>query len=798
LSNNVSSDLPSHDKQTMVVRKRDGSLQPVNLQKILKAITRASAGIKDIDPMRVASKTIGGLYDGASTLELDQLSIQTAASLIGEDPAYSKLASSLLSEFIRKEVTSQGVQSFSQAIRIGFEQGLISEKQHAYVKKHQRKLDNAVRPEHDAIFEYFGLRTVYDRYLLRHPITRKVIETPQYFLLRVASALMDTVPEAIDFYQLMSTGHYLPSSPTLFNAGTRHPQMSSCYLHALPTDSLVGIYSLQTEMAKNSKFAGGLGTPFYSVRSEGSLIKGTNGRSNGIIPWLAMMNMSVAAVDQGGRRRGAACIYMAPWHADFEQFLELRDNTGDHSRRAHNLNLAHWVPDVFMEAVEKNGDWHMFDPKDTPQLLNSFGKKFREAYQAAVEAGLSKKVVKAHELYGRMMRTLAETGNGWMCFSDPSNEKCNQTLRPEKGHIVRSSNLCTEITEVAVRRDTEEESETAVCNLGSFVLPSYVGAEGFDFAKLAADIPKVIRQLDNVIDNNFYPVPSAAYSNKKWRPVGLGVMGLQDVFFQLGLPFDSAEALKLSTDIAECIYFHALTASASLAVEKGSFPAFSDSRTSEGLLQFHLWGLMPSEAYDWAGLLASIKSHGLRNSLLIAIAPTATIGSIMGVYECVEPQTSNLFKRETLSGEFLQVNRYLVRDLKEIGLWNDEVRTKVKVANGSIQGIEEIPEKLRLLYRTTWELSQKALIDMAAARGPYIDQSQSINLFMESPNIGRLSSMYLYAWKKGLKTTYYLRSRPATSIAKTTVAATSRVKQPTPAEAVSCSLESPESCEACQ
>jgi ribonucleoside-diphosphate reductase alpha chain len=783
----------------MCVKKRNGSLEPIDLNKILRAVTRFAEGIADVDASRVAIRTIGGLYDGASTRELDQLSIRTASELIPEEPNYSKLAARLMAEFVRKEVVGQEIHSFSQAIATGFEVGLINDRVAEFVKTNARKLNNAINDDNNDRFEYFGIRTVYDRYLLKHPKTRLVIETPQFFFMRVASALSNTVAETIELYKLISQMYYMPSTPTLFNAGTVHEQMSSCYLMANPGDSLDGIYSLYKDIAFCSKFAGGIGSPWATIRSENSLIKGTNGKSNGIIPWVATMNMSVAAVNQGGRRKGAAAVYLPAWHADIEAFLELRDNTGDHARRTHNLNLAQWIPDVFMQAVESDGDWHLFDPATAPGLTETFGEAFTSTYEAYVALGLSKKTVKARDLYGRMMRTLAETGNGWMCFSDAVNVKCNQTMLP--GNVVASSNLCTEITEVTKTQSIMQDGETAVCNLASMVLPAYFreskAGKWFDFALFAKHVKRVVRQLDIVIDRNFYPIESARRSNQKWRPVGLGMMGLQDLLFLMGFPFDSPDALDLSTRIAEEMYHSAVTASVDLAEELGCCPAFHETWTSLGRFSFDLWGATPSDPARWEILRERVVRVGMRNSLLIAIAPTATIGSITGVYECVEPAVTNLIKRETLSGEFIQINRYLVADLKRLGVWNETVQSKIKLADGSVEGIVELPEDLRRLYRTAWELSNKALIDMAAARGPYIDQSASLNLFMESPTIGKLSSMYSYAWKKGLKTTYYLRSRPATKIAKTTVTAAAKPTY-TPGEAVSCSLENPGACEACQ
>jgi ribonucleoside-diphosphate reductase alpha chain len=791
----------------MHVRKRNGALEPVDVNKIVRAVQRSSDGLAHVDAIRVASKTIGGLYDGATTHELDTISIDTAASLIAEEPQYSRLAARLLLATIVKEVSARNLHSFSQAIAYGHQEGVVSKATAEFVQTHARKLNHAIDDTLSDRFEYFGLRTVYDRYLLRDPISRGVIETPQHFFLRVACGLAGTPHEAIDFYRLIASLDYMPSSPTLFNSGTKHAQMSSCYLHDSPLDSLESIYDTYKNVAMLSKFSGGIGLAFHRVRSEGSLIRATNGLSNGIVPWLRTLDSSVAAVNQGGKRKGACCVYLEPWHADIESFLELRENTGDNARRTYNLNLANWIPDLFMQRVEADGMWSLFDPKDVPQLPDLYGEAFTEAYEKAESDKLYHRQIKARDLYARMMRSLAETGNGWMTFKDATNLKCNQTGKP--GNVVHLSNLCTEITEVTSR------DQTAVCNLGSINLARHVvtdanGNVSFDFEKLGATVRTAVPMLDRVIDINYYPIGQAASSNAQWRPVGLGLMGLQDVFFQLRLPFDSAEAQALSTKIQEEIYFHALTASCLLAEKEGSHPTFKDTRLAEGHLQFDLWNVTPSDPSRWEELRARIVQFGVRNSLVIAIAPTATIASIVGCYECIEPQISNLFKRETLSGEFLQVNRYLIDELKLRGLWTEEMRMRLKLAEGSVQDIPELPDDLKLLYRTVWEIPMRSLIDMAAARNAYIDQSQSLNLFAESPNIGKLSSMYMYAWKKGLKTTYYLRSRPATKIAKTTVANASTragaaasnalpaAAAVSPEAAIACSLENPESCEACQ
>lgn len=776
---------PPAVRTQMCVTKRSGERELVDVNKIVRAVTRCCDGLADIDPMRVALKTIAGLYDGATTRELDELSIRTAASFMFEEPGYSRLAGRLLSGFIDKEVQGLGVYSFSQSIRLGFDVGLINERVLGFVESHARKLNDAIAPERTHEIEYFGLRTLYDRYLLKHPTRRHVIETPQHFWMRIAVALSTSVAEASELYTLFSNLDYIASSPTLFNSGTRHEQLSSCFLLDSPEDSLEAIYDKYKDVAQLSKFSGGIGLAWHRVRSEGSLIRSTNGLSNGVVPWLKALDSSVAAVNQGGKRKGAACVYLEPWHADIESFLELRDNTGDEGRRTHHLNLANWIPDLFMRRVEADGTWSLFDPHDVPTFPDLFGAAFEEAYVQAEARGLAKKTLKARELYARMMRVLAHTGNGWMTFKDKANRACNQTAKA--GNTVHLSNLCTEILEVT------NTAETAVCNLGSINLARHVGAGGFDFDKLAHTVDIAVRQLDRVIDLNYYPIASARASNMRWRPVGLGVMGLQDVLFRLRLPFDSDAARALSTRIAEEIYFHALHTSLELARQYGAHDAFADTRAAQGELQFDAWGVTPADTSRWNALREEITTHGLRNSLLIAIAPTATIASIAGCYECIEPQVSNLFKRETLSGDFLQVNRYLVEELKQLGLWTEETRDAIKLADGSVQQLTELPAELRTIYRTVWETPMRALIDMAAERGAFIDQSQSLNLFMSTPNIGQLSSMYMYAWKRGLKTSYYLRSRPATRIAKTTVQA-----PVADSSAVACSLENPQACEACQ
>ncbi len=752
--------------------------------------------LTDVDVPGLVERLRRSSPAGTTLDTLKSEAIHLAAGLTFEEPQYSRLASGILAESIQVEVAAPGATSFSASVRLGHAQGLINERVMALLERWHVQLDGAIRPQRDADFEYFGLRTVRDRYLIRHPTTRAPIETPQYFFMRVALGVSDKLTDALELYEAFSTHVYLPSSPTLFNAATTREQLSSCFLLDSPQDDLRDIYKRYADIAMLSKFAGGIGLAYSRVRSDGSHIKGTNGQSRGIVPFLNTLDASVAAVNQGGRRKGACSVYLEPWHPDIESFLELRDNTGDEARRTHNLNLANWIPDIFMRRVEANQMWSLIDPKQVPELVDTYGPAFDALYEKAEAEGRVIRQVKARDLYGRMMRTLAQTGNGWMCFKDASNRTCNQAAQPE--NVVHLSNLCTEIIEVT------NKDETAVCNLGSINLSKHVTDEGVDYEMLAETTRRAVRQLDRVIDRNLYTIPETSRSNMKWRPVGLGMMGLQDVFFRLRVAFDSAEARELNLRIAETIYFHAVKASVELAQELGPHSSFSQTWAARGKLQPDLWGRTPVTTHlDWDGLRKDVVAKGMRNSLLMAIAPTATIASILGCYECIEPAVSNLFKRETLSGEFLQVNRFLVRDLKDRGLWTADIRDQVKVGRGSIQHIAEVPADMKDLYRTAWELSMRCVVDLASDRGAYIDQSQSLNLFAEQPSIGRLSSMYMYAWKSGLKTTYYMRSRPATQINMAT--STSRAATPvtsgqtyTEAEKMACSLENPDYCEACQ
>ncbi|MBW1602761.1 ribonucleoside-diphosphate reductase subunit alpha [Streptomyces sp. JJ66] len=768
---------------------------------LLRELTEASADLPATEPGRVAAAALRGRHPGSDEAALRALAVEAAAGLIGEEPQYARLAARLLVRAVREEAAGQGAVSFAASVALGHREGLIADRTAAFVAAHADALDALVERAEgagaDDRFEYFGLRTVYSRYLLRHPRTRQVIETPQHFWLRVACGLAADASEAAlgevaELYRLTSTLAYLPSSPTLFNSGTRHPQMSSCYLLDSPRDELDSIYERYHQVARLSKHAGGIGIAYSRIRARGSLIRGTNGHSGGIVPFLRTLDASVAAVNQGGRRKGAACVYLETWHADIEEFLELRDNTGEEARRTHNLNLAHWIPDEFMRRVEADAPWSLFSPADVPELPDLWGAPFDAAYRAAEAAGLAQRTVPARQLYARMMRTLAQTGNGWMTFKDAANRTANQTAEP--GHVIHSSNLCTEILEVT------EDGETAVCNLGSVNLAAHLTDEGeLDWERLDATVRTAVTFLDRVVDVNYYPTEQAGRSNARWRPVGLGLMGLQDVFFRLRLPFASEAARTLSTRISERVMLAAYETSAELAERHGPLPAWSATRAARGVLHpDHYPGAAPAWPERWAALRERIARTGMRNALLLAIAPTATIASIAGVFECVEPQVSNLFKRETLSGEFLQVNAYLVADLKRLGQWHEQTRQALREANGSVQELPGLPPEVRELYRTAWEIPQRALIDLAADRTPYLDQGQSLNLFLAAPTIGKLSSMYAYAWKRGLKTTYYLRSRPATRIAAAARGAAVPRQPVTPEDAAACSLENPESCEACQ
>lgn len=801
----------------MEVIKRNGTREPADFNKIVASLTKVCKGL-DVDLTEVATKVIGGLIDGATTTQIDELTIDKGIYLTNKNPAYSKAMARVLMNVIRKEVQNQEVQSFSQGIAKGQELGLINDEVADFVRKNSRKLNAAINgDEQDDLYEYFGLKTVYDRYLLKHPTNRQIIETPQYWLLRVACGIFTgDLKSTIEFYNVLSNHDYMTSTPTLFNSGTNHTQMSSCYLLDSPQDDLEDITEQYKKVAKLSKFAGGIGYPLHRVRADGALIKSTNGLSNGIVPWAHAQDSLLVAVNQGGKRKGSAALYLEVWHADMIDFLQLRDSTGDPFRRAHNTNLADWIPDEFMRRVRAKQDWTLISP-DYPgaaALIDTYGEEFNKRYfaleaelEALPEANRPRwyRKMPATDLWMRMCKTLAETGNGWMNFKDRANETCNQ-VTPYNGHIVHSSNLCTEILEV-----TDKEN-TAVCNLGSIVLPAYVNADKtINYDKLATVVRIAVKGLNNVIDKNFYPIEEAKRSNNKWRPIGLGVMGTQDFLRKMEINFDDDEAIVAVENIHAFIYYHALKTSVELAKKDGKFENFDQSRFAEGKLHIDLYDndrpLASPHGIDWDQLRKDVAKYGTRNSLLIAIAPTATIAGIVGVGECTEATTANLFTRTTLSGEFIQINGSLVIDLKIVGMWNEAMQKAIQNADGSVQNIPDIPDWIKRKHRTIWEYSMHTFMRLAQVRQRYIDQSQSLNLFMENATIGKVSSMYMAAWEKyNLKTTYYLRSRAASRIAKVGSASTAAVtpapvvpkKEYTEEEVIICSLDNPGACEACQ
>lgn len=1029
----------------MKILKRNGSLEDVKLEKITKSIAKICSHIKNFDPNLIAIKTVGGIYDGVPSKELDLLSIKYANEMSIEDPMYGDVAAALMANYIRKEVRQQGIDTFFDSITQSYNNGLVNEYTYNLVRDNQDAFNNAIDYDKDRILAYFGLQVLYDRYLLKNPTSRKILENPQFMFLRVAAGLSHNAEEAIEFANVLSNTDYMTSTPTLFNSGTLHTQMSSCYVPDSPDDSISSIYEMYKDVAAMSKFAGGVGLSVSRIRSDGSLIKGTNGLSNGIVPWLHTLSSSIAAVNQGGKRKGAAVAYLEPWHADIMDFLDLRKNTGDPEKRAYNLNLATWNPDLLYERAKTNEMWSLFDPADVPDLTDLFGEEFEKRYVEYEAMGLAKEQVPARTIFQRNMTTLGETGNGWVCFKDRMNERCNtavtypdryvlitnegvsDSIEPDtlmetnrglvdisdlasgdqllvwgrqctikeivfvsegKG-MIHSSNLCTEIAEAnstgtptymtmeelssysEIARevmgmkiyefDTRKNkflvyigAETSVCNLGSINLGSknYVtiidGKPEFNYELLRKVVPVAVKFLDRVVDINFYPIIQAKVSNSRFRPIGLGVMGLQDLFYRLRLPFASKEAIELSTKIQEEIYYLAIKQSCELAKEYGAHRDFRFTHAGNGKLQFDLAGVSRDNDERWVELKKEIAVHGLRNAHVIAIAPTAcqvgtneiitdtgvksiyqilednqvnylgmeesniqqaielkpftvptkfgdqsvskiwfngnmdvyrvtyvdgtsyeytanhrlmlrigenastwenvgeikqgdiietndsvgleiesvlhigvkptwdievdnvhhytmangtfshnTIATICGVEECIEPTKRNLFKRETLSGDFISYNRFLIEDLKKIDRWNETTKNQLIASDGSVMSIPNLPDSMYELYKNAWEHSQKVIIDHAAARSPFVDQAQSTNLFVDlnkydaERRIGVLSSMYMYGYEKKLKTTYYLRSTSATKIQKVTVDSNAVLSQMT-------APSDPDMCESCQ
>ncbi len=753
----------------MYVIKRNGMKEPVQFDKITARIKKLcySLDMNYVEPTIVAKKVINGIYDGITTTELDNLAAETAASMTTTHPDYAILASRIAVSNLHKNT----LKSFSQTLerlynykdpKTGQKAQLIADDVYQIVMKHARELDSAIIYDRDFGYDYFGFKTLERSYLLK--IYGRVAERPQHMLMRVAVGIhKENIKAAIETYNLMSEKWFTHATPTLFNAGTPKPQMSSCFLIQVKEDSIEGIYDTLKDCAKISQSAGGIGIAIHKIRATGSYIKGTNGTSNGIIPMLKVFNETARYVDQGGgKRKGSIAVYLEPWHADIFEFLDIRKNHGKEELRARDLFTALWIPDLFMKRVEADEHWTLMCPNECPGLYEVYGQKFEELYTSYEKAGKGRKTIKARELWQAIIEAQIETGNPYMLYKDACNEKSNQ----KNLGTIQSSNLCTEIIEYTA------PDEIAVCNLASIALPKFVDekTKTFDFQKLYEITKVVTRNLNKIIDLNYYPVPEARKSNLRHRPIGLGVQGLADTFILLRYPFDSDEAKKLNRDIFETIYFAALTASNELAKEYGPYETYEGSPISKGIFQFDMWNVKPSDRWDWETLRQNILKFGVRNSLLVAPMPTASTSQILGNNECFEPFTSNIYVRRVLSGEFIVVNKYLLRDLVKLGLWNDKLKNKIIAANGSIQNIEEIPQELKDLYKTVWEIKQKHILDMAADRGAFIDQSQSLNLFMEDVNVAKLSSAHFYAWKKGLKTgMYYLRTKAAADAIKFTV-----------------------------
>lgn len=745
----------------MLVLKRDGHRESVKFDKITARVEKLCYGLdlKYVSPVEVAMKVINGLYDGVTTIELDNLAAEIAATLTTKHPDYAKLAARIAISNLHK-VTSK---SFSNTMKrlytyvdpkTGQNAPLISKETWRVIHQNAAELDEAIIYDRDFGYDYFGFRTLERSYLMK--VDGKVVERPQHLLMRVAVGIHgDDIPAAIETYTLLSEKWFTHATPTLFNAGTPKPQLSSCFLLTMQDDSIDGIYDTLKQCAKISQSAGGIGLSIHNVRAKGSYIKGTGGTSNGIVPMLRNFDMTARYVDQGGgKRKGSFAVYLEPWHADVFDFLALKKNHGKEEMRARDLFYAMWIPDLFMQRVENNEMWSLFCPNEAPGLAEVWGEDFERLYDKYEKEGKYRKQIKAQDLWFEILESQIETGTPYILYKDSANRKSNQ----KNLGTIKSSNLCTEIIEYT------SKDEVAVCNLASIALNKFVGDDGkFDHQKLY-DITKVItRNLNKVIDVNYYPVEEARNSNMRHRPIGLGVQGLADTFIMMRMPFDSDEARRLNEDIFETIYFAAMESSMELAKVNGAYETFKGSPTSKGIFQFDMWGVTPrSGRWNWEQLKQEVKKHGVRNSLLVAPMPTASTSQILGNNECFEPYTSNIYTRRTLSGEFIIANKHLMKDLIEVGLWTETMRQKLIATNGSVQAIPEIPQNLKDIYKTVWEISQKAIIDMSAERGAYICQSQSLNIHLKDPNFGKLTSMHFYAWKKGLKTgMYYLRSTAA-------------------------------------
>ena len=772
----------------MKVVKRSGDVGEMLFDKVTQRISKLNRSpefeVLSVQPDKVAQKVFTSMYDGISTSEIDTLSAEVAIGMITEHPDYETLAMRITVSNLQKTCPK----TFSDCALALHAKGILSDE---FMKNVRLEMDTWVQPKRDYDFGYFGIKTLQKGYLLHG-------ETPQYMFMRVALAIHgQDFESARQSYDLMSQKRFTHATPTLFNAGTNRPQMSSCFLLAAKDDSIEGIYDTLKECAQISKWSGGIGLHISNIRANGTPIKGTNGVADGIVPMLRVFNNTARYVNQGGgKRKGSFAVYLEPWHADVMEFLELRLNQGDEEARCRDLFTALWIPDLFMQKVEEDGDWYLMCPNESPRLQNVYGDEFNEMYREYVAQGRYRKKVRAREVWDAILKSQVETGTPYMCYKDSVNKKSNQ----KNIGTVKSSNLCTEIMEVST------PDETAVCNLASLCLPSFVrerswakadGTSGtekyFDLSDFHQVVQVVVENLNKVIDTNYYPTSPAALSNMRHRPIGLGVQGLADVFMMLSLPFDSPAARDLNKQIFEAMYHGALCSSCALAKKYGKYETFTGSPASEGKLQFDMWGITPSpDVWGWDLLKEDIKKYGLRNSLLVAPMPTASTSQIMGNNECFEPYTTNIYLRRTLAGEFVMVNKHLIKDLQAIGKWNPDTKTEIIRNGGSVQALD-IPDKLKAVYRTVWEISQKSLIDMSADRGPFVDQSQSLNIFMEDPTSAKLTSMHFHGWRKGLKTgMYYLRTRAKAKAQQVTVPV-----GPTEEQKLTCSLANPESCEMC-
>ncbi len=784
----------------MYVVKRDGRKEAVKFDKITARTVKMCYGLDPlVSPEAVAMKVIEGIYDGVSTTDLDNLAAEVAAAKTIDHPDYALLASRIAVSNLHKETKK----SFSEVIedmhsyidpKTGQKAALVADDVHKIIMDNRELLDSSIIYDRDFRYDYFGFKTLTRSYLMK--LEGVIAERPQQMLMRVAVGIHKAdVAAAIKTYNLMSEGWFTHATPTLFNAGTPKPQMSSCFLLTMKEDSIEGIYDTLKSCAQISQSAGGIGLAIHNIRATGSYIKGTNGTSNGIVPMLRVFNDTARYVDQGGgKRKGSFAIYMEPWHADVFDFLDLKKNHGKEESRARDLFFALWIPDLFMQRVKDNAEWTLMCPHECPGLSDTHSAEFEKLYLSYEAAGKGRKTIKAQDLWFKILESQIETGTPYMLYKDAANAKSNQ----QNLGTIKSSNLCTEIIEYTA------PDEVAVCNLASLALPKYVTEDGkFDHDKLFEVTYQATLNLNRIIDENFYPIEEARNSNVRHRPIGLGVQGLADAYIMMGYPFESEEARTLNREIFETIYYASMTASKDLSKVDGPYESFKGSPVSKGIFQFDMWGVTPTSRWEWDVLKEEVQKYGVRNSLLLAPMPTASTAQILGNNECFEPYTSNIYTRRVLSGEFIIVNKHLLKDLVREGLWNKDMRQMIMQANGSIQNINEIPQRLKDLYKTAWEISQKAIIDQAADRGAYICQSQSLNIFMENANFGKLTSMHFYGWEKGLKTgMYYLRTKAATDAIKFTI--DRKVEEVPTAQsieenqaAITCSLDDPENCEMC-